>query len=77
MSASLVGSEMCIRDRFSSTRKETCSDFTLPPIPKVPAFNEWWGKVQHAACAASIFPNHALDWITRVETSTLSELASS
>eukprot|EP00969_Alexandrium_andersonii_P125410 5543740-Alexandrium_andersonii.AAC.1 len=40
-------------------------------------FNDWWGKVQHAACAASIFPNHALDWITQVETCTLSELASS
>eukprot|EP00969_Alexandrium_andersonii_P164621 7276834-Alexandrium_andersonii.AAC.1 len=24
--------------------KETCSDFTLPPIPKVPGFNERRGK---------------------------------
>eukprot|EP00969_Alexandrium_andersonii_P266738 11788210-Alexandrium_andersonii.AAC.1 len=24
--------------------KETCSEFTLPPIPRVPQLNEWWGK---------------------------------
>eukprot|EP00969_Alexandrium_andersonii_P222433 9823725-Alexandrium_andersonii.AAC.1 len=60
-----------------STRKETCSDFTLPPIPKVPAFNEWRGKVQHAVCAASIFPNHALQWIEKVERCTMAELSSS
>eukprot|EP00969_Alexandrium_andersonii_P361853 15458473-Alexandrium_andersonii.AAC.1 len=66
-----------VTGEFRSSRQGTCSDFTLPPITKVPGFNEWWGKVQHAVCAASIFPNHALAWVEKVERCTMAEWSAS